>query len=108
MAADCRTQHAVCAAISEPGGRREYERQTLCTAPDLGLARPRAVRFADAAGVPPKIASVLMGHEIPDRQPGAAQRALVRYAHALPEESARLSKRAAYLAENQKAEAVGE
>jgi hypothetical protein len=38
----------------------------------------------DAAGVPPKVASVLMGHAVPDRQAGAADITLQRYTHALP------------------------
>ncbi|MGH2862283.1 MAG: hypothetical protein ACRDLT_12380 [Solirubrobacteraceae bacterium] len=39
-----------------------------------------------ATGVPPKIASVLMGHAAPERQVGAAQITLARYTHALPED----------------------
>ena len=68
----------------------------------LQEARHTAATWLDAAGVPPKIASVLMGHATPERQPGAAQITLARYTHALPEdiEKAR-AKLAAYLLENQ-------
>jgi hypothetical protein len=31
-----------------------------------------------------KVASVLMGHVVPDRQPGAAEITLARYTHVLP------------------------
>ena len=58
--------------------------------------------WLDAAGVPPKIASELMGHATPERQPGAAEITLARYTHALPEdvEEAR-AKLSAYLLENE-------
>lgn len=36
-------------------------------------SRHSAATWPDAAGVPPKLASVLMGHATPARQPGAAQ-----------------------------------
>ena len=52
----------------------------------LQQARHSAATWLDAAGVPPKIASVLMGHATPTRQPGAAPITLVRYTHALPED----------------------
>ena len=45
-----------------------------------------ATTWLDAAGVPPKVASVLMGHATPARQPGAAPITLARYTHALPED----------------------
>jgi integrase len=69
----------------------------------LQEARHSAATWLDAAGVPPKIASVLMGHATPERQPGAAQITLARYTHALPEdiEKAR-EKLAIYLDEAQK------
>ena len=68
----------------------------------LQEARHTAATWLDAAGVPPKIASVLMGHATPDRQPGAAQITLARYTHALPEDIERArAKLAAYLAEAQ-------
>ena len=73
----------------------------------LQEARHTAATWLDAAGVTPKIASVLMGHATPDRQPGAAQITLARYTHALPEdiEEAR-TKFAAYLANAQGAKAA--
>jgi integrase len=46
--------------------------------------RHSAASWMDAAGVPPKVASVLMGHSVPDRQPGAADITLARYTHAMP------------------------
>lgn len=52
----------------------------------LQQARHSAATWLDAAGVPPKIASVLMGHATPARQPGAAPITLARYTHALPED----------------------
>ena len=75
----------------------------------LQEARHTAATWLDAAGVPPKIASVLMGHATPERQPGAAQITLARYTHALPEDIERArAKLAAYLAEAQQAEAAGQ
>ena len=52
----------------------------------LQESRHTAATWLDAAGVPPKIASVLMGHATPARQPGAAQITLARYTHALPDD----------------------
>lgn len=68
----------------------------------LQEARHSGATWLDAAGVPPKIASVLMGHATPERQPGAAQITLARYTHALPRdiEKARVTL-AKYLAESQ-------
>ena len=75
----------------------------------LQEARHTAATWLDAAGVPPKIASVLMGHATPERQPGAAQITLARYTHALPEDIERArAKLAAYLADAQTAEVAGQ
>jgi integrase len=75
----------------------------------LQEARHTAATWLDAAGVPPKIASVLMGHATPERQPGAAQITLARYTHALPADIERAGgKVAAYLAEAQKAQAASQ
>ena len=67
-----------------------WEREKL---QPIGLheCRHTAATWLDAAGVSPKVASVLMGHAIPDRQPGAAQITLARYTHVMPDamESAR-------------------
>jgi integrase len=52
----------------------------------LQESRHTAATWLDAAGVRPKVASVLMGHSIPERQPGAAAITLARYTHALPED----------------------
>ncbi len=52
----------------------------------IGLheCRHTAATWMDAAGVSPKVASVLMGHAIPERQLGAAEITLARYTHTLP------------------------
>ena len=75
----------------------------------LQESRHTAATWLDAAGVSPKIASVLMGHATPVRQPGAAQITLARYTHTLPEdvEQAR-EKLSVYLAERQATEAIGQ
>jgi integrase len=70
----------------------------------LQEARHTAATWLDAAGVPPKVASVLMGHATPVRQPGAAPITLARYTHALPEDIERARELlGAYLAERQRA-----
>jgi integrase len=53
----------------------------------IGLheCRHTAATWLDAAGVSPKVASVLMGHATPDQQPGAAALTLARYTHTLPD-----------------------
>jgi integrase len=53
----------------------------------IGLheCRHTAATWLDAAGVSPKVASVLMGHATPDQQPGAAPITLARYTHTLPD-----------------------
>jgi len=74
--------------------------------PSAGLAaitlqecRHSAATWLDAAGISPKVASVLMGHSVPQRQPGAAQITLARYTHALPEDIERARQQLAdYLA----------
>ena len=68
----------------------------------LQEARHTAATWLDAAGVPPKVASVLMGHATPQRQPGVAPITLARYTHALPQdiEQAR-NKLTVYLAAGQ-------
>ena len=65
--------------------RREWTKAKLRPI-TLQEARHTAATWLDAAGVPPKVASVLMGHATPVRQPGAAQITLARYTHALPED----------------------
>ncbi|MGH2862437.1 MAG: hypothetical protein ACRDLT_13170, partial [Solirubrobacteraceae bacterium] len=70
----------------------------------LQEARHSAATWLDAAGVPLKIASVLMGHATPERQAGAAQITLARYTHALPEDVLKARDTlAAYLTTNQAA-----
>ena len=53
----------------------------------IGLheCRHTAATWLDAAGVSPKVASVLMGHTTPDHQPGTAALTLARYTHTLPD-----------------------
>jgi hypothetical protein len=59
-----------------------------------------AATWLDAAGVRPKVASVLMGHFTAARQPGAAPITLTRYTHALPADVERARGQLnAYLAE---------
>jgi integrase len=66
----------------------------------LQEARHTAATWLDAAGVRPKVASVLMGHSTPARQPGAAPITLTRYTHALPADVERARGQLnAYLAE---------
>lgn len=75
----------------------------------LQEARHSAATWLDAAGVPPKIASVLMGHATPERRAGAAQITLARYTHALPDDIARARDTlAAYLSGNQHDKAAGQ
>lgn len=75
----------------------------------LQEARHTAATWLDAAGITPKIASVLMGHATPERQPGAAQITLARYTHTLPEDIERARARlAAYLADALDVEAAGQ
>jgi integrase len=85
---------------------REAWKRAGLTPITLQESRHTAATWLDAAGVAPKIASVLMGHATPARQPGAAHITLARYTHALPEdiEQAR-NKLAAYLAGHQEAKA---
>ncbi len=51
----------------------------------LHECRHTAATWMDAAGVSPKVASVLMGHAAPGRQPGAASITLARYTHTMPD-----------------------
>ena len=51
----------------------------------LHECRHTAATWMDTAGVSPKVASVLMGHAIPGRQPGAATITLARYTHTMPD-----------------------
>ena len=85
--------------------RKHWEKAQLEPIP-LQEARHTAATWLDAAGVPPKVASVLMGHATPDRQPGAAQITLARYTHALPEDIERARQLlTAYLARAQREQA---
>ncbi len=87
---------------------RKAWRKANLTPITLQESRHTAATWLDAAGVPPKIASVLMGHATPARQPGAAQITLARYTHALPEDIERARKQLTlYLAERQDKKASG-
>ena len=80
----------------------EYSKTAKLQPITLQEARHTAATWLDAAGVPPKVASVLMGHATPERQPGAATITLARYTHALPEDVERARELlGAYLAERQ-------
>ena len=64
----------------------DVSRTCTCTPSYYAKAYDRAhKRYTTTAGVSPKVASVLMGHATPDRQPGAAQITLSRYTHLLPD-----------------------
>lgn len=70
----------------------------------LQEARHTAATWLDAAGVSPKVASVLMGHAVPKHQAGAAPVTLRTYTHALPEDIERArGQLVAYLGERQAA-----
>jgi integrase len=73
----------------------------------IGLheCRHTAATWLDAAGVSPKVASVLMGHATPDHQPGAAPITLARCTHTLPDAMERAREQLdAFLAEANAAE----
>lgn len=81
--------------------RKEWKKAKLRPI-TLQEARHTAATWLDAAGVPPKVASVLMGHATPARQPGAAAITLARYTHALPEDIEHAREQlSAYLAKRQ-------
>ena len=88
---------------------RKTWRKAKLTPITLQESRHTAATWLDAADVPPKIASVLMGHATPARQPGAAQITLARYTHALPEDIERARQQLTlYLADRQAANVRGE
>ena len=64
--------------------KRSWEAQEL---QPIGLqeCRHTAATWLDAARISPKTASVLMGHTIPERQPGAAPITLRTYTHLMPD-----------------------
>jgi integrase len=66
--------------------------QAKLTPIGLHECRHTAATWLDAAGVSPKVASVLMGHATPDLQPGAAPITLARYTHTLPDAMERARK----------------
>lgn len=73
----------------------------------LQEARHTAATWIDAAGVSPRVASVLIGHAVPALQAGAAPVTLRTYTHALPEDIERARDQlASYLSESVKREAV--
>lgn len=80
---------------------RAGERWTKAKLEDITLqeCRHTAATWLDAAGVSPKVSSVLMGHAAPKRQQDAAPITLARYTHALPQDIERARKQLAdYLA----------
>jgi integrase len=87
--------------------RRRWERAQLEPI-TLQEARHTGSTWLDAAGVSPKIASVLMGHATPDRQAGAAAITLARYTHALPDDILRARDQlAAYLDASKRRQETG-
>jgi integrase len=73
----------------------------------IGLheCRHTAATWLDAAGVTPKVASVLMGHATPELQAGAAPITLSRYTHTLPGDLERAREQLdRFLAERMRAE----
>jgi integrase len=74
----------------------------------LQECRHSGASWLDAAGVSPKVASVLMGHATPERQAGAAAITLARYTHALPDDIERArGQLAAYLGERAQRQETG-
>lgn len=69
--------------LAQRAGRRWKD--AALTPIGLHECRHTAATWLDAAGVSPKVASVLMGHATPDHQPGAAPITLARYTHTLPD-----------------------
>lgn len=65
---------------------RAEERWTAAKLEPIGLheCRHTASTWLSAAGVNPKVHSVLMGHAVPERQAGAAAITFERYTHTLP------------------------
>lgn len=87
--------------------RRRWQQAGLM-AITLQECRHTAASWLDGAGVSPKVASVLMGHQTPERQQGAATITLARYTHALPQDIERARERlASYLTEHQTVHQTG-
>jgi integrase len=87
---------------------RKMWKKAKLTPITLQESRHTAATWLDAAGVPPKIASVLMGHATPARQPGAAPITLARYTHTLPQDVERARELLnLYLAERQATKVSG-
>ena len=85
----CPSRYNASVLLSSSGlAERARERWAAATLRPVTFheCRHSAATWLDAAGVSPKVASVLMGHSTPQRQPGAAQITLERYTHALPED----------------------
>lgn len=107
----CPSRYSAARLLSSSGlgqrARRRWEQAKLEPI-TLQECRHSAATWLDAAGVSPKIASVLMGHSVPARQPGAAAITLARYTHALPEDVERARQQlAAYLSDSVAREAAG-
>jgi integrase len=83
----CPSRYRAGAGLSSSGlaqRARDRWRQAGLEPITLQQCRHSAATWLDAAGVSPKVASVLMGRSVPERQPGAAQITLARYTHTLP------------------------
>jgi integrase len=98
----CPSRYSASVLLSSSGlaqRARQRWRSAGLAAITLQECRHSAATWLDAAGISPKVASVLMGHSVPQRQPGAAQITLARYTHALPEDIERARQQLAdYLA----------
>ncbi len=71
-------------------------------------SRHTAATWLDHARVSPKVASVLMGHKAPQRQPDAAPITLRRYTHVLPRELERARDQLQRFLDTREAEEVDE
>ena len=70
---------------ADPGSPWNRARPDALDPIGLHECRHTAATWLDAAGVSPKVASVLMGHATPEAQAGAAPITLSRYTHTLPD-----------------------
>jgi integrase len=101
----CPPHYASPSGFISTGGifKRAYARFDAAGLERINLkgARHSGATWIDAAGVTPKIGSVLMGHTTPALQAGAAPITLARYTHALPDDIERARDQiATYLAQS--------
>jgi integrase len=86
----CPPRHRAESGLMSSGGlaKRAERRWRMKGLQPISLqeCRHTAATWLDAAGVSPKVASILMGQAVPERQAGAAAITLARYTHALPDD----------------------